>query len=103
LLERLAAQGYLDDARFAEGYCRARRRRGIGSQRLVQELVGRGVEPALARQFALADEAEETARAAELARACRQRGKTPQQIYRFLLARGFAAPVARSACGADEG
>lgn len=48
-LERLTAQGILDDRRFAEHYAATRAAGGRGSMRLVQDLRRQGVEPSLAR------------------------------------------------------
>lgn len=44
VLAKLEQEAYQSDKRFAEAYVRARRIRGIGSQRLRQELRIRGIE-----------------------------------------------------------
>jgi regulatory protein len=51
VLARLAASGYLDDRRFAEGFAAARLAgEGFGSTRVIQDLRRRRVPPALAEQ-----------------------------------------------------
>jgi regulatory protein len=49
-LERLAAQGMLDDRRFAEHFAATRAAGGRGAIRLVQDLRRQGVDPAVARE-----------------------------------------------------
>lgn len=50
VLERLAREAYQSDERFVETYVRARQLKGIGGQRLRQELGLRGIEDHLIEQ-----------------------------------------------------
>jgi regulatory protein len=47
-LERLLAEGLLDDNRFAEAFVRMHRNRGHGPQRILHELSQKGVDAAIA-------------------------------------------------------
>jgi len=101
-LERLAAEGLLSDARFAEAFVRTHRNRGHGPLRILRELEQHGVERELA-------EASVDARSrdwCELARAWKQRrhgdGKPAsvtewQRLARQLQQRGFSGEQIRFA------
>lgn len=98
LLQGLAEEGLLDEARFAQGYVRRRAGRGFGRARILQELVQRGVprpeaEEAL-EEVELPDELEQ---AVELARRRRASGRATDSIARFLQGRGFPSEVIRKA------
>jgi len=106
-LDRLAAAGLLDDARFARDYAAAKATRGggRGPARLVRDLVTQGVDRRVAEEAvraALADEGvdpEETVRAVAAKRA-RQLAGLPAAVRRrrlvaFLLRRGYAGPGIR--------
>lgn len=98
VLNDLEAKGFIDETRVAESLVHRRAAR-LGTQRLVQELRGKGLDEDLVRATA------EQLRATELERALavwRQRfgaaGATPQEVakqMRFLAARGFSAEVVR--------
>ncbi len=47
-LERLLAEGLLDDSRFAEAFVRMHRNRGHGPQRILHELSQKGVDAEIA-------------------------------------------------------
>jgi len=47
-LDRLQAEGLLDDNRFAEAFVRMHRNRGHGPQRILYELAQKGVDAAIA-------------------------------------------------------
>ena len=108
VLDELEARDFISAARVAESVVNRRAAR-LGTQRLVQELRGKGLDDDLVRATA------ERLRATELERAqavWRQRfGGTPAEApeerarqMRFLAARGFAGDVARRVVrnGADE-
>jgi regulatory protein len=99
LLDSLAADGYLSEARFVESRLNLRASR-FGAQRIQQELAQHGLRLDAEQQAAL--------RASELVRAREVRARRfgpeapadlPEQARqtRFLLARGFAADVVRKA------
>jgi regulatory protein len=106
-LDRLAAAGLLDDARFARDYAatRATRGGGRGPARLVKDLVIQGVDRRVAEEAAraaLADEGvdpEEVVRAVAERRA-RQLAGLPAAVRRrrllaYLQRRGYAGPEVR--------
>jgi regulatory protein len=93
-VERLAAEGLQDDARFAESLVRSRIRQGQGPVRILKELEQRGIDPEVAERAI--DECGEDWEA--LARRVRERrfgpGKPkdfPEKArqMRFLEYRGF--------------
>lgn len=98
-LERLAAQGLLDDQRFAVQYAASRAVRGRGPARLIHDLVGQGVDRRVAEQAvgdALRDEAVdllESARAVARQRAAALRDLAPavrrRRLTAFLVRRGY--------------
>jgi regulatory protein len=99
----LTARGYLDDRRFARGWVAARTEgRGLGSRRLRDELLGRGVAPPLV-EAALAEVGDEAARARALVqRRLARAGPGPaaaraRRLSAYLLRRGFPAGVVRDA------
>ncbi len=97
LLDALAMDGYLNEARFIESRLHIRAGR-FGAQRIQQELAQHGLR--------LDAEQQANLRATELERArevwikrfgtapCREPAEQAKQI-RFLMARGFAADIAR--------
>jgi regulatory protein len=106
-LDRLAAAGLLDDARFARDYAavKASRGGGCGPARLVRDLLAQGVDRRVAEEAvraALADEGvdpAETVRAVAEKRARQLAGLPPavrrRRLVAFLLRRGFAGPGIR--------
>ena len=103
LLDRLAAQGHLSDARFVEARVHARHTR-FGNRRIELELRQHGLapDPELRRQL----RATEMARAREVWRkkfdqpATDAAGRARQA--RFLAARGFSAEVVRKIVSGDH-
>jgi len=105
VLDELEARDFISEARVAESVVNRRAAR-LGTQRLVQELRGKGLEEDLVRATA------EHLRATELERAqavWQQRfGSTPAadpqeraRQMRFLAARGFAGDVVRRVVRGD--
>lgn len=104
-VEDLRAQGFVDDAAYAESFVRDRvRLRPRGKRRLMQELRAKGVDPATAAS-AIAEvlEGEETSEA-ELARAAASKwspragedtASARRRLYAFLARRGFGADAIR--------
>ena len=96
VLERLVAQGYQCNQRFALAFIRDRLYRGLGERRIIQELKLKGISAATAEEI-LAEEAQGDFTAAILIeRAWRKKFKAiPQdqkeraKQYRFLQYRGF--------------
>lgn len=95
VLDRLEEQGLLSDERFCEAYVHARHQRGIGPQRLREELRQRGIRDHLIEQVLAGNERDWSALANEVfakrfpegpASDLAERGK--QQ--RFMQYRGFA-------------
>ena len=104
-LERLSAQGLLDDATFARDYAATRASRGRGPSRLIRDLLSQGVERRLAEEavsVALADEGgdpDAVVRAVAEKRA-RQLAGLPapvrkRRLVAFLARRGFQGPAVR--------
>ena len=85
VLERAEHSGLVDDERFAE--CRARQlaERGAGDLLIVDDLVGHGVDEAVART-AVSDLPNEAERAAAVVE---RRGRSARTL-RYLASRGFA-------------
>ncbi len=106
-LDRLAAAGLLDDARFAREYAatRATRGGGRGAARLVRDLVTQGVDRRVAEEAAraaLTDEGvdPEAAARAVAAKRAKQLAGLPAPVRRrrllaFLARRGFQGPGVR--------
>lgn len=94
VLARLKDHGYLNDRRFAETFSRLRLdNQGLGRYRVLRDLKGRRVAPALADQVVAeayrgVDEGELIERF--LARRIRTRPK-PEALYRMLLRAGFSS------------
>lgn len=93
-LTRLEEESYLSDERFVEAYVRARQMRGIGIQRLRQELRMRGVEDHLIQQALVPSSDEEVT--LQVLRVWQKKFATlPKDVkekhrqVRFLLYRGF--------------
>jgi len=100
VLERLRAQGYVDDRGFAARYARSRlEHHGLGQQRVRQELRRRGVARSTAEtglKEALRDVPEEQVldRMARRYWKARQRDapeKRARGLYMYLIRRGFPA------------
>ena len=100
VVAELAARGYLDDEGFARWWAQARGQgRRVGSMRLRQELLAKGISRELAVAAAFA-ETPELARAldagrrrlAALSRA--SRGRVPARLADYLLRRGYPPSVA---------
>jgi regulatory protein len=105
-LDRLGAQHYQDDGRFAEVLLRSRIGQGYGPMRLRVELKSHGLADARIRE--LMDEAEvdwDASAAAQLRRRYGGAGTSdPAERNRraqFLLRRGFAAATVRRVTHAD--
>jgi len=105
-LERLSAQGLLDDASFARDYAASKAARGRGPSRLIGDLLSQGVERRVAEEAvrtALADEGvdpDAVVRAVAEKRA-RQLAGLPapvrkRRLVAFLARRGFQGPVIRT-------
>ena len=103
-LERVAARGWLDDQRFAAEYATRRARGSRGPERLVRDLVARGVARDVAEaavQGAVVESGADPVRTAEALarrRAAQLAGLPPtvrkRRLLAFLARRGFrGAPV----------
>jgi regulatory protein len=101
-IERLLAEGLLDDTRFAEAFTRMHRNRGHGPQRILHELKQRGVDAAISEACVDARSAQWI----ELARSIRARRfgeeQPPssadwQRQARHLQTRGFTTDQVRRA------
>ena len=105
-LERLAAQGLLNDRRYAEHFAATRAARGRGPARLVTDLLRQGVERRAAEaavRAALSAEGIDPARAARQVaeRRAAQLGDLPAAVKRrrlraYLARRGYAGHQARA-------
>lgn len=98
---RLIETGLQDDARFAEGYADAARRRGVASRRVGLELRARGVEVDAAVAASTSRPEDEAVRARAVA-VQRARGLSglPQEVRArrlggFLARRGYPADLVR--------
>lgn len=105
-LDRLGAQHYQDDTRFAEMLLRQRVAQGYGPQRIRVELRTHGLGDGAIRQ--LLDAAEVDWQASALAQLRRHYGNRPPADHleqgkraQFLLRRGFAAATVRYATHAE--
>lgn len=106
VLERLAAEGLQDDARYVESFIRSRVAQGKGPARIRSELGRSGIEPAVVDEELAACGADWKALAEEVRR--RKFGPEPPQDFpekarqmRFLQYRGFAMEQIDAAVGAD--
>jgi regulatory protein len=105
-LDRLAAAGLIDDARFAVDYAAAKARRGRGPARLIGDLLSQGVERRLAEESVRTSLAAEGFDASSAVRALaekrsRQLSGLPaavrkRRLVAFLLRRGFQAADVRA-------
>lgn len=105
-LERLAAQGLLDDRQYAEHFAATRAARGRGPARLVSDLIHQGVERRLAQEAVQATLAAEgidpgTAVREVAARRAAQLGDLPPAVKRrrllaYLARRGYEGHVVRT-------
>lgn len=105
-LDRLAAQGLLEDERFARAFASARLRRGRGPARILRDLQGQGVERRTAEAAvdqAIADEGVEPEREARriAERRAAQLVDLPaptrrRRLRAFLLRRGFSGGAVRA-------
>jgi len=97
LLDALAAEGYLDEARFVESRLHVRSQR-FGAQRIEQELARHGLKLDTEQQAALRTTEVERAREVWLKRfgpePAREVAEQARQT-RFLLARGFSPELVR--------
>ncbi len=108
LLDALAGEGVLSDARFAAEYIHSRASKGFGPQRLLQELRQRGVDEQVA-VAAMRDAAVDwlglgrqvCSRRFGRPRASDDRERAKQA--RFLLYRGFSGEQIRAILDADAG
>lgn len=103
VIEKLRADGWIDDDRFSETHARARVRKGFGSQRILRELQGLGVsrETAAAAVAAVLPEDAERESLVELCRKkmrmmASRRGSTylleddgRKKLTGYLLTRGY--------------
>lgn len=98
VLDELAAQGYIDEARVAESVLHRRAGR-LGAARVMQELRAKELPEGVLRDAAARLQASELERARGVWR--RKFGRPPVDAaelarqLRFLVARGFSADVAR--------
>lgn len=104
VLARLARDGYLNDAVFADQWILSRSSRALGPHRLLQELKKKGIEPdIIASALAQVDTEEErcTARAHAEKLLARTRGKDARDIrnkvMQALVRRGYSWEIARQA------
>ncbi|SDI93050.1 regulatory protein [Ferrimonas sediminum] len=94
LLDQLQDWGYLDDTRFAMGYVRSRFHRGVGPNRLRQELRTKGVGSSLIEAALQQQELDWWAACLTVAERRYHRNDieqyaSRQKAYRFLMGRGF--------------
>ena len=104
-LDRLAAAGLLDDARFAADYAAAKAYRGRGPARLIRDLLALGIDRRVAEeavQTSLADEGIDPTRAvrALAEKRARQLAGLPAPVRKrrltaFLVRRGFGGAEVR--------
>ena len=105
-IERLLAEGLLDDARFAEAFSRMHRNRGHGPQRILHELKQRGVDAAIS-EACVAPRSEEWAELVATWRSRRFGETIPTERHerekegRHLLSRGFTVEQVRKALKGD--
>jgi regulatory protein len=105
-LDRLAAQGLLDDRQYAEHFAATRAARGRGPARLVSDLIHQGVDRRLAQEAVQATLSAEgidpgTAVRGVAARRAAQLGDLPPAVKRrrllaYLARRGYEGHVVRT-------
>ena len=101
-LERLRAENWIDDARFAGAFVRTRLRQRIGSRRILRELSEAGVDESIARAAVaeLADpEHDRTAARAVAAKRLRTLARKEgddkrQKLASYLVRQGFDTSLA---------
>ncbi len=101
---RLAREGYLNDAEFADQWVLARTDRALGSRRIAQELQKKGVDrDTIASALSLVEEEDQVQIAAAHAQKLltRTRGKDERDVHRkvlqALVRRGYDWDTARAA------
>ena len=104
-IARLAAQGLLDDAKFAKDFAASRATRGRGPARLIRDLLLQGIDRRMAESAvreALVEEGidpDREARAAAERRALQLQHlpapKRRRRLMAFLMRRGFSGPAVR--------
>jgi regulatory protein len=105
VLDELQARGFIDHQRVAESVVH-RRSGKLGAMRIRQELLAKGVEPALVQDAVTSLRVTEMQRAREVWRrrfdapAIDAAGRAKQA--RFLASRGFAADVIRRVVGGED-
>ena len=100
VVSRLTDFGYVDDARFAEGYARAKRSSGWGRRRIAAGLAQKGVAPDVASDAleAYVPDAAEVTRALEaLHKLDTSTRAGAERALRRLITRGFSYDTARAA------
>lgn len=100
VMEKLTQYALVDDGAFAEGWVRARAKRGMGPYRLMQELRRKGVAREEAEQAVSSLDEEDTLAAAAAFAAKRLGQGDPDDRRRTLQAlvrRGFGYDMARAA------
>jgi regulatory protein len=104
VVAELEVRGYVDDRAFAATWAESRARgRGLGRQRLRQELLARGItrplaEAAIAGAFAETDEVTRATRVATRRLAVLRRGapeRTGRRLHDYLRRRGYSVEVVR--------
>ncbi len=100
----LETRGYVDDRAFAGGWAESRARgRALGSRRLREELLAKGVarplvDAAVREAFAETDEVSRARAAAERRLTLLRRAAPAQasrRLYDYLIRRGFPADIVR--------
>ena len=102
-VEQAIARRVVDDARFAEGFCRAKVRAGWGVARIERELAARGVDVAdlVGWPEDFVDEGDEFERALSIARRRNVAGKNAlPRLARHLASKGFSTEVSLKAARA---
>ena len=107
VLDRLQAEGYQSDGRFAEQYVESRKAKGFGPVRISRELRERGIDALLIEQWLDPHETDWP----ELLRSCSRRKfgnglpgdyRERAKRARFLEYRGFPTELIRSELWLDE-
>lgn len=102
-LDRLADEGYLSDARFAELYAEQRVAKGFGPLRVKADLVSRGVDSGQAQHAVDALDADWSGAALNVLLAKCAPSDGYAKLRRTLEQRGFAASAARAAIAEFQG
>ncbi|MDF1542462.1 MAG: regulatory protein RecX [Anaerosomatales bacterium] len=100
VLAKLAEYGYLDDARFAEDYARAKRASGWGRRRIAAGLAEKGIlpdmsGPVLDAHLPQSNEIERACESVKTLDLTDRKGRA--RALRRLVSRGFSYEVARAA------